>query len=181
VTSRVRKQLVVLAVLVVTFVAVMWVIPRGQSPAGAPGGPSNPTGRPGQAPAPPEVVDVKLELLHDERTAPAEPTRNLFAFRQRAQAPPPRSEVEEQPQVAAPPQPTGPPPPPPILLKFIGVLEVPGQGKVAILSDGRGNTFHAREGDAVDGRYKVLKIGTESIEMSYVDGRGRQTLRLSGQ
>ena len=181
-TSRVRKQLVVLAVLVVTFVGVMWVIPRGQSPAGLPGGPSNPTGRPGQAQAAPEVVDVRLELLHDERTAPSEPTRNLFAFRQRAQAPSQRREVEEQaPQVVAPPQPSGPPPPPPILLKFIGVLETPGHGKLAILSDGRGSTFHAREGDTVDGRYKVLKIGTESIEMSYVDGRGRQTLRLSGQ
>jgi hypothetical protein len=173
---------VILAALVVTLVAVVWVMPPGQGPTGVPGGPSNPTGRPGQAQAAPEVVDVKIELLHDERSAPAEPTRNLFAFRQRAQAPPPRPQVEEPPpQVIAPPQPTGPPPPPPILLKFIGVLETPGQGKVAILSDGRGNTFHAREGDTVDGRYKVLKIGTESVELSYVDGRGRQTLRLSGQ
>jgi hypothetical protein len=182
VTSRNRKQLVVLAALVATFVAAMWVIPRGQGPAGARGGPSNPTGRPGQAAATPEVVDVRIELLQDERSAPAEPTRNLFAFRQRVQPPPTRGEVEEPPpQVVTPPQPTGPPPPPPILLKFIGVLETPGQGKVAILSDGRGNTFHAREGDTVDGRYKVLKIGTESVELAYVDGRGRQTLRLSGQ
>jgi hypothetical protein len=78
--------------------------------------------------------------------------------------------------------PAGPAPPPPIPLKFIGIVEGPGgKGPVAVLSDGRGATFYGREGDTIDGRYKVLKIGTESAELSYVDGRGRQTLRLSGQ
>ena len=78
--------------------------------------------------------------------------------------------------------PTGPPPPPPIALKFIGILDLPGRSpKVAILSDTRGNVFHGKEGDIIEGRYKVLKIGVESLELSYVDGRGRQTIRLSGQ
>jgi hypothetical protein len=38
-----------------------------------------------------------------------------------------------------------------------------------------------REGDTVDGRYSLMRVGTDSIEMSYMDGRGRQTIRLSGQ
>ena len=41
--------------------------------------------------------------------------------------------------------------------------------------------MHGKEGDIIDGRYRILKIGTESIEMAYVDGRGRQTIRLTGQ
>jgi hypothetical protein len=77
----------------------------------------------------------------------------------------------------APPPPQGPPP---IPLRFIGLVDAPGQtARLAVLSDGR-NVFHGREGDIIDGRYRIVRIGVESIEMSYVDGRGRQTIRLSG-
>ena len=72
-------------------------------------------------------------------------------------------------------------PPPPIPLKFIGIVDVPGQSKkIAALTDSKGSVFHGMEGETVEGRYKILKIGVESIEMSYIDGRGRQTIRLTG-
>lgn len=180
-TGKTRKQLGVLGVLVAAFVTVMFVGSRGEGPTGFPGAPSNQTGRTAPQASVPEVADVNLEALKAERDAPADPQRNLFAFRPKAPPPPPRV-APPPPQVVAPPEPVGPPPPPPIPLKFIGVLDAPGAGgRVAILSDGRGNTFYAREGQDVDGRYRVLKIGAESVELSYVDGRGRQTVRLSGQ
>lgn len=76
--------------------------------------------------------------------------------------------------------PVGPPPPPPIALKFIGVVEqAPSRLKLAVLSDGR-NVFYGKEGEVIEGRYRIERIGVESIEMAYVDGKGRQTLRLSG-
>jgi hypothetical protein len=53
--------------------------------------------------------------------------------------------------------------------------------RFAILSDGRGNVFHGKEGDIIEGRYRVLSVGTDTVDLSYLDGRGRQTLRLSGQ
>jgi hypothetical protein len=77
--------------------------------------------------------------------------------------------------------PAGPPPAPPIPLKFIGVLGAPGGAQAASFSDGRGNVFQGREGDIIEGRYKVLRVGTDSVELAYLDGRGRQTIRLSGQ
>jgi hypothetical protein len=49
------------------------------------------------------------------------------------------------------------------------------------LSDGRGNVFNGREGDIIEGRYRVLRIGPDNAELAYVDGRGRQVIRLSGQ
>jgi hypothetical protein len=65
-------------------------------------------------------------------------------------------------------------------LKFIGlIVEGPGAGKIAVLSDGR-FVFHGREGDIIEGRYRVVRIGDESLQMEHVDGRGRQTNRLSG-
>jgi hypothetical protein len=74
----------------------------------------------------------------------------------------------------------GPPPPQPITLKFIGTVTVPGEtGRVAVLSDGK-FVYHGREGDIIDGRYRLVLIGEESVQLEYVDGRGRQTIRLTG-
>jgi hypothetical protein len=75
----------------------------------------------------------------------------------------------------------GQPPPAPIPLRFIGIVESPAQSKrIAALVDSTGHAYQGAEGDIVAGQYRVLKIGVESIEMSYLDGRGRQTIRLSG-
>jgi hypothetical protein len=71
---------------------------------------------------------------------------------------------------------------PPIPLRFIGLIEpVQRSGRVAMLSDGRGAVISGREGDIIEGRYRVLRIGADSLELAYADGRGRQTIRLSGQ
>ena len=135
-----------------------------------------------------ETFDVHLQALDDERPKPGATDRNLFRFKQKAPPPPPpgpRSPTQPTMPVA-PPGVTGPPPPPPvapIALKFLGAIEKPGQGgfKIAMLSDGRGAPFYGKEGEVVDGRYRILKIGVESIEIAYADGRGRQTIRLTGQ
>jgi hypothetical protein len=78
----------------------------------------------------------------------------------------------------------GPPPPPPlapITLKFIGIVETASHGeRIAILSDGRNAPFYGKEGAIIEGRYRILKIGVESVEIAYADGRGRQTIRLTG-
>jgi hypothetical protein len=64
-------------------------------------------------------------------------------------------------------------------MKFIGVVTREGKSKIAVLSDGK-FVFHGREGDIIEGRYRVVRIGEESVQMEYLDGRGRQTIRLSG-
>jgi hypothetical protein len=135
---------------------------------------------PAQTPAAP--ADVKLESLAGARPALAGEGRNPFSLRPKA---PPRPAVDlaQARATTPPPQPPGPPPvppPPPIPLKFIGVFDVAGKtGKVAVLSDGR-FVYHGREGELIDGRYRVVRIGEESIEIEHADGRGRQTLRLTG-
>jgi hypothetical protein len=136
------------------------------------------TGRSGQA-APqqrPAAPDVRLEALDGSRPKPGGGDRNLFRFKPKAPPPPP----PQPPPVA--PVPTGPPPPPPvppIPLKFIGTLERNGQ-KIAILSDATGHVSYGPEGATIDGRYRIIRIGAESIELAHVDGRGRQTIRFTG-
>jgi hypothetical protein len=41
--------------------------------------------------------------------------------------------------------------------------------------------YHGREGETIEGRYRIVRIGQESIVMEYEDGRGRTTIRLTGQ
>jgi hypothetical protein len=128
----------------------------------------------------PEELKVRLEALKEARPGPGEVDRNPFRFKppppppEPKQAPPP---VEPEGPVVPPP----PPPPPPIPLKFIGIVEGRGVGKVAAFSDCK-RTFYGHEGEIVDGRYRLLKIGVESVTMIHADGRGGpQTIRLSGQ
>jgi hypothetical protein len=53
-------------------------------------------------------------------------------------------------------------------------------GKVAVLSDCKA-VVKGAEGEIVDGRYRVLKIGVQSITMEHLDGRGQQVIPLNGQ
>jgi hypothetical protein len=69
---------------------------------------------------------------------------------------------------------------PPIPLKLMGFIDLPGGGKVAALSDCKGATFSAAEGKTVDGQYRIVKIGIESITIEFINGKGRQTLRVEG-
>ena len=129
------------------------------------------------------VAPVKLDALTAGRREPSEGVRNPFRFQPRA-VPAPRTveppAANATPAPLRPSMPSGPPPPPPIPLKFIGILERANGVKWAVLSDGK-VTMHGKDGDIVDGRYKIVKIGTESIELTYLDGRGRQVVRLTGQ
>jgi len=175
------RQLLVLVAVSLVLVVVVVLARRSDSPAGRAPAPSNSRrARAGDAntTAP---ADVKLELL---KTAPGglEPsTRNPFQFKPKAPPPAPRPVAAPAPIVVAPPPlPQGPPPPPPIALKYIGVLDT-AQGRVAVFRDTGGDIVNGKEGDIIDGRYRLLKIGVESADLAYVDGRGRQTIRLSGQ
>jgi hypothetical protein len=130
------------------------------------------------------VDQVQLAKLEQEWPAPGETRRNPFTMNA---PPPPPSEApaagSKPAEPVAPPVATGPPPPPPIppiTLKFIGVISSDSLGKIAGLSDGK-FVYRGREGQIVEGRYRIVKIGEESIQIEYVNGTGRQTIRLSGK
>lgn len=150
--------------------------------------PAAPVPRPAVAPkptgAPIGTVSVKLTDLQGSRREPAGATRNPFRFQPKAAPPPPPRSANVLPPPAefrpAPVVPSGPPPLPPIPLKFIGVITRANGVRWAVLSDGK-LTVYGREADIIDGQYRIVSIGTESIELSYADGRGRQTVKLSGQ
>jgi hypothetical protein len=145
-------------------------------------GSSNQRGQ-GSAPLPDvPVVDLRLERLQAEHDELPDADRNPFRFRPKPPPPPPpRAAVRPPaPEVFSPPLPPGPPPVPAIPVKYMGITVSRGQ-RVAHFTDTRGSVFSGKEGDIIEGRYRVLRVGMDSVELAYVDGRGRQTIRMTGQ
>jgi hypothetical protein len=177
-----RRLVVLLAVLgLVSVIAAYRLWPETATP-----GVTQSNGRGGTAARGPSEVaapDVHLQVLREDRPEPETGAqRDLFRFKPRA-APARPTAPPQAPAAAVNAPPAGPPPPPPlapITMRFIGLVESPEHAqKIAILSDGRG-VYQGREGDIIEGRYRILRIGVESVEIAYLDGRGRQTIRLSG-
>lgn len=181
-----RRQLALGIAAVVILVSAAWTFwPSSAAEPQARPAPARARGKAAAAvDAPAQVGAVKLDALVAERSEPGETARNPFRFQPKVVPPPPRPVVVAPPVVEGPPRPVappGPPPLPPIPLKLIGVLERANGVKWAVLSDGKSTPMYGKDGDIIDGRYAIVKIGAESIEMTYADGRGRQVIRLSGQ
>lgn len=181
-----RRALWLGAILVVAFIGVMVVRSTDDAPT-APTAP-RPAARERAAtkvatPVNATPLELNLAALQRERGEPKDLGRNPFRFRPPPAPPvqaPASRPLDQTVGPVAPPVPAGPPPPPPITLKFIGIVQKADGTKIAVLSDGK-RPISGMEGEEIEGRYKILKIGLESIELAYLDGRGRQTIRLSGQ
>jgi hypothetical protein len=180
-----RRNEIILGVLTIVLLAVAYR--AWQSTAAAPAAAAQTTRAQAKqgAPAPAaSTTEVHLDALNAERPQPETSGRDLFRFKPKAPPPPPPSASRPTsiaPLGAGARGPQQPPSVPPIPLKFVGTMEQ-GNGKptLGIFSDGMGAPMVGPEGGVLDGRYRILKIGAESAEIAYLDGRGRTTLRLSG-
>ena len=178
--SRPRSWLLILlgAVVVALVYSFMWS--NGAAVAPPPSTPPRDAKAAQEQKIDPKELDIRLEALEVKRPEEGGVERNPFRFQPRAApAPPPPPPTRDT-------EPSGPPPGPvvpqvpPIPLKLMGFVEVPGGGKLAALSDCKGATFSAGEGKTVDGQYRVVKIGVESVTIEYINGKGQQTLRVEG-
>lgn len=67
-----------------------------------------------------------------------------------------------------------------VQLRMIGLVDAPETaGQIVVLTDGDA-VFYGREGEIVEGRYRILSIGQVSVEIEWVDDGRRQVLRLAG-
>jgi hypothetical protein len=184
-----RRELTLAAAAVVLLAIAAWMLlpdtPRSSGAAAS----SNAATANGPVRPKSPIVELNLKALEAERPQPDDSTRNPFRFKPTPPPPPPPRPPEglkKQEEQAAAEQaarfPAEPLPPPRIPLKYIGdMMDPKNPGKrIAILSDAR-STYYGREGEVVEGRYRIVRIGVESIELAYLDGRGRQTIRQTGQ
>ncbi len=185
-----RKLIAAIALMVIAVISLAYVFSRPQNPAAAaaPAASKAPAAKrqPGRrapvaAVTAAESLDptLRLGLLRSSEGVKYEGSgRNVF----RAQAEEPLPKAKETPlkdQKKLPPQPAGPPPPPPINLKFYGFANKPGEtAKKIFLSEGD-TIFIASEGDVVNRRYKVVKIGQNSVEIEDLLNNNKQTIPLS--
>jgi len=135
---------------------------------------------------------LRLDLLAKvNAVAPEGGERNLFQFS--APPPPPvkltepkiipkmlsQIEAEREQQRVAVTAESGPPPPPPINLKYYGFSTSRGDGsKRAFFLDGE-DILVAAEGETVKRRYRVVRIGVNSVVMEDQESKSQQTLPLT--
>jgi hypothetical protein len=189
-----RGKLAVLGSIVVIFIAVVaWQITRDE--AGQPARAAGPAATQGSAPAAKAgqagVPAVELAALGNAGDEPIDTGRDPFRFGA-APAPPAApgagrgigSSSDLRPggpgAQVVPSEPAGPPPPPPIQLRYIGTAKQGANGRqLVVLKDDRG-IYYGAEGDVIEGRYRILRVAADSVDVAYVDGRGRRTIPLTG-
>lgn len=125
---------------------------------------------------------VRLEALERSRPPVSLQSRNPFRFGGSTETTPSGRDL-------APPARGDEPPPalppvaarvPPVRLRMIGLVDAAAvTGRIAVLTDGD-VVFHGREGEIVEGRYRILSVGPMSVEIESVNDGRRQVLRLSG-
>ena len=184
--SKRQREVALVALAVLLVATIVWRV-RSEAPSASDGvsRASAPAPAANQPPNSKYSAAVNIDALNAERPEPVDSDRNPFRFRPKPLPSPPPPTPKPTSNTATSPigaGPIEPSPPPPIPLKYIGVMkhDDPKVGRVAVLSDSRG-VYHGREGDIIEGRYRILKIGVESIDLEYLDGRGRQTIRQTGQ
>jgi hypothetical protein len=139
----------------------------------------------------PGTIDPKLRLdllakVQAVELAPA--VRNLFQFGAAAPVVPavepskiiPKTQAQiQQEQARQNLAPLGPPPPPPITLKYYGYTAQRADGhKRAFFLDGD-DIFVAAEGELIKKRYKVVRIGVNSVEVEDTQFNHTQMLALA--
>jgi len=78
------------------------------------------------------------------------------------------------------PTPAGPPPPPPVNVKYIGSVEAEKGPKVAFFLTEQKEVLTGQVGDTVMNRFKVVRIGIESVDVQDVGSGQLRRIPLRG-
>ncbi len=171
---------VVPALVAVAVLAAAWAWVR----AAAPGSEAVPATRTDDARAgPPEGTLPRIDLGRLDRRPPEAGlgTRDLFAFATpRPPPPPPPPPSTEAPAEAAPVTAPTPPPLPPLDIKYIGTLETKRGLKVAMFLVGGKETLTGQAGEVVANRFKVVRIGLESVDVQDLGSEQVRRIPLKG-
>jgi hypothetical protein len=163
--------------------AAILLVVYGLMPADTPG-PAAPVRagervRPGPAESPFPVI--AFDRIANLPPAPGLGTRDLFDFAATPPPPPPppRSQSEQPAEAVAPVTVPTPPPPPPLNIKYIGAVERRGV-KVAMLMTDRSEVLTGQAGEMVGNRFRIVKIGLESVDIQEVGSDQVRRIPLKG-
>jgi hypothetical protein len=176
--TRQRKLIVVLAA--VAALALVYTVTRGKDrPSAAPAA----DGRAARSGSEPDLPRVGLDRVRAAESRPAAGQRDVFAFGAE-----PRVESVPEAAVAAGPPPELEPTPipvptptplPALTVKYIGSLEKKGL-KVAFFLTEKKEVVSGQAGETVMNRFRVVRIGFESVDVQQVGAEQVQRLPLKG-
>lgn len=174
-----KKQRGWIVLLVVAAAVAAWLfIGRDDAPVAAPSAASAKGGRSSSG-----IARIDLARLDAPRGKAQVGRRNLFGFGPGASA---RGEGEE---AAPPPTLSDAPPPvtalssppaPPLNVKYIGNLENPEGLKVAVLLTDRREVLWGQVGDVLANRFRIVKIGLESVDIQETGSERIRRIPLRG-
>jgi hypothetical protein len=136
--------------------------------------------------ATPELPRIGLDRLSQRPPTVPVGRRDIFDF-----GAPPAPPVTAAPAVTPPPvaavtmptpvpTPAGPPPPPPVNVKYIGSVEAEKGPKVAFFLTEQKEVLTGQVGDTVMNRFKVVRIGIESVDVQDVGSGQLRRIPLRG-
>jgi hypothetical protein len=179
------RQVALLGVVAVAAVVALW--PRFQSPGAKPTARARAQRQEKVAPIP----RIDLARLEKPRTEAEVGRRDLFVFgplTSRAEAAPP-TDLDPAPIEAPPPPPTSAGAGrgaasqaglPPMNLKFIGSVGNDAGVSVAVLVTERNEVLTGQPGEVVANRYRIERIGIESVDLEDVGTGQSRRLPLKG-
>jgi hypothetical protein len=173
-TTRKRNEAAFLALLVVVIAAILLYENSGSPQQTADTSPDIQ-----YQPISLENPSLRLDLL--ARLHTTEYTgrhRNIFS-----EAPPPPPPPSASELAKAQRRPTGPqlpPPPPPLVVdvKFYGYVDDRASGKRRAFFTNGDDVFIAAQGDTLEGRYRVARIGNDSADLEEISSGRRTTLAM---
>jgi len=182
-----RRETTLLAALTLAALAVGWWLLRDPAATAL----TSSAGR-AEAPAAP-VPRIDLARLETPRTVAEAGRRNLFGYEQAALPPAPRSQIVAMPPPAPAPGSAaaaaaaaalggepGLPSLPALNLKYIGTVENARGVKVAVLMTDRREVLTGQAGQVVGNRYRIARIGLESVDLEDVGTGQSRRLPLRG-
>lgn len=145
-----------------------------------------PAARARAEPLPPPVPRIDLARLSVERPDGGAGRRDLFQFGSAHRGSDP-DEVEAAVPVYSPPTPpplattaSAQPSQPPLKLKYLGSVESRAGVKVAVLVTDRQEVLTGQAGETVANRYRIARIGLESVDLEDIASGQAQRLPLKG-
>jgi hypothetical protein len=165
---------------------VGWVVLRQSTPTVAPAASAAGSPRPAGA-GPDDVPRIDLARLDRPRPESGIGRRDLFNFGAppaAREAPPVASAARARPVVAeTPPPPVAAPTPTPLAplnIKYIGALEGRRGLRVAVLMTDRKEVLTGQAGEVVANRYRIVRIGLESVDVQEVGSDQVRRIPLKG-
>ena len=178
-----RRRWIVPGLAVAAVASVGWVVLRDTGPAVAPSASAaeTPKGSPRRVA---ELPRIDLARLDRPRPSSGVGRRDLFDFAAPPATPPPPPSTQSAAPVEAetPPPVTVPTPPPlaPINIKYIGAFEGKKGLKVAVLMTDRKEVLTGQAGEVVANRYRIVRIGLESVDVQEVGTEQVRRIPLKG-